>query len=107
MSEDCFRSSQRFDASYFARPMNLPSRESKVCHLSGRNSNVQTVFRLSSRRANGSANSLAQQTPGFANDVRLWKQFSAIREPRPTKVAVADHFSPFTFYLSHQGYVCS
>ena len=103
--EDCFQNLQRFQTPNAAGPTNSPSRWSLVCHVHSRDCN-QTVFQLSSLWARlGKSVGLTHHEAGI-NDEPCDYQL-AVREPRPTKVAVTNHLALFTSHLSLQGYVCS
>jgi hypothetical protein len=119
-TENYSRSSETFHAPGSVGPTDLPSRGSKMWQAFGRDSNVQTVFPLSSRWVRlGKPVGLNRHEAGINNEP--CEYYLAVREPRPTKlgprptklvprptkVPVTNHFSLFTSHLSHQGYVCS
>lgn len=110
-TDDCVQSPRRFDLRDSIRTMNPPSRRSKMCHLSGRESNLQTAFKFSSRWARLGEPVGPTHDQASING-RPCDYQSAIREPRPTKFGprptngpAAFHLSPFTFYL--RVYACS
>jgi hypothetical protein len=105
-TENCFRSPQRFETPNAAGPINPPSRWSEMLHLIGRDFNPERVLLFSSRWARlGKSVGPTHDEAGVSDEPCDYQL--AVREPRPTKVAVTNHLSPLTSHLSHQGYVCS
>jgi hypothetical protein len=125
-TENCFRSSGTFHAPGSVRPMEVPSRGSKVCNPFRRDLRLRTTcehpllwVRLRLRFKNGSSGNDVQsfvgqvgERFGLARGVVATGQGPCsyqmtVREPRPTNGEAASHLSLFTSHLSHQGYVCS
>lgn len=126
-TDDCLQSSRRFKSPNPAGPLNPPSRWPKMCHLSGRDSNLQRVFQFSSpwvrlrlRLVHSSVGENARSYVGQVGkpfglshheagiDGKPCEYRSAIREPRPTNNRPATSpCSPPTSHFSPPGYACS
>jgi hypothetical protein len=105
-AENCFRSLGRFHVPGSVRPMNMPSRGSKVCNLFRRDLRLRTICEQSSLWVRlGERFGLAHGLVAISQGPCSYQ--TVTREPRPTKVAVTSHLSLLTSHLSHQGYVCS